>query len=41
MSGTNGQFLFGAPVAVDGWDFTESTANDESTAGAGGDAVQY
>ena len=30
MSGTNGQFLFGAPVAVDGWDFTESTANDDT-----------
>ena len=30
MSGTNGQFLFGAPVSVDGWDFTESTANDDT-----------
>ena len=30
MSGTNGQFLFGAPVAVSGWDFTEATANDDT-----------
>ena len=31
MSGINGQFLFGAPVSsVDGWDFTEATANDDT-----------
>lgn len=30
MSGTNGQFLFGAPVSVSGWDFTEATANDDT-----------
>ena len=30
MSGINGQFLFGAPVSVSGWDFTESSANDDT-----------
>ena len=30
MSGINGQFLFGAPVPVSGWDFTESSANDDT-----------
>ena len=30
MSGINGQFLFGAPVAVSGWDFTEASADDDT-----------
>ena len=30
MSGTNGQFLFGAPTGVTGWDFSESDADDDT-----------
>ena len=30
MSGTNGQFLFGAPTSVTGWDFSESDADDDT-----------
>ena len=30
MSGINGQFLFGAPTSVSGWDFTEASADDDT-----------
>jgi len=30
MPFSKGQLLFGAPVAVTGWDFTEATANDDT-----------